>query len=121
MQVHREYVEGLPSNSRCSFACGEAGMGWLGRASCALSSAVEHYLHTIKMAILASFSHLFHAFICIASYYRSMRYDNARSKPMYAHKIPNFEIGLQVGCKFSVAVAVIGPSVKTKTKLFMPQ
>ncbi len=24
------------------------------------------------------------------------------SEPMYAHKIPNFEIGLQVGCKFSM-------------------
>ena len=35
----------------------------------AFSSAVEHYLHTIKMAILASFSHLFPALICIASDY----------------------------------------------------
>jgi len=40
---------------------------------------------------------------------------------MYAHKIPNFEIGLQVGCKFSIGVAVIGNSVKTKLNFFMPQ
>jgi hypothetical protein len=39
----------------------------------ALSSAVEHYLHTIKREILARFSHLFPALIYIASDLRSIR------------------------------------------------
>jgi hypothetical protein len=85
-------------------------IGW----PCALSSAVEHYLHTIKMAILASFSHLFLTLICIASVYMQACYIETSSEPMYAHKIPNFEIGLQVGCKFSVGEAAIRASVKSK-------
>jgi hypothetical protein len=53
------------------------------------------------MAILASFSHLFPAFIFIASCLFEIGYIKQPPESMYAHKIPNFETGLQVGCKSS--------------------
>jgi hypothetical protein len=45
---------------------GDAAWPWA-TVDCALSSVVEHYLHTIKTAILAIFSYLFPAFIFVAS------------------------------------------------------
>jgi hypothetical protein len=66
----------------------------------ALSSAVEHYLHTIKRAFLAIFSYLFLTVIFIANGLIETCYTKTMSGLICAYKIPNFRIGLQVGCKF---------------------